>query len=97
MAYERDRILDAEFRKTLLTGIKDKFPITDLKSMDYVVVGSSFSGHQELKGNSRKFPKSKVGGRGQERGEMGEEREGNLREERGERRVWGRGRGLASY
>ena len=50
-----------------------------------------------LKGNSRKFPKSKVGGRGQERGEMGEEREDNLREERGERRVWGRGRGLASY
>ena len=43
VAYERDRILDAEFRKTLLTGIKDKFPITDLKSMDYVVVGSSFS------------------------------------------------------
>lgn len=43
IACETDRVVNAEFRKSLLTGIKDKIPITDLKSMDYVVVGSSFS------------------------------------------------------
>jgi hypothetical protein len=43
IADESDVLVNTEFRKSLLAGIKDKIPITDLMQLDFVVVGSSFS------------------------------------------------------
>ena len=42
-ANENDLVIDEKFKGDLLRGIKDKIPITGLKQMDYVVVGTSFS------------------------------------------------------
>jgi hypothetical protein len=40
---ESDRAKCQSFQNDVLRGIKDKIPVTNLKALDYVVVGSSFS------------------------------------------------------
>ena len=40
---ESDRAKCPSFQNDVLRGIKDKIPVTNLKALDYVVVGSSFS------------------------------------------------------